>query len=554
MKVPQTSRTDQGEKYELKMKEKLINKIQGYLQENKKDGLLIYETDHLEPYFNRIVGVPCSIETLLYIPAEEKPQCIVANMEIGAIRSTGLFEEENLVEYGKDKDVTSFKAATEKFLKDLKKKKVLINFSEEDPLVDQLPHAFFKEYLQNLNVKSSEELWQNIKLGGQEKKYSFTTSLEVRKARLTEFKNKISDGFSSGFLMINGTNKASSQTYACYLLGFLKNQKYAIAVKPKEEAAIVHEDEALKEGHPFDKILTYKNAKEFREVISEFFKDVKSVKYDDRMTEGNYRLAKKTLGDKLRDSEKNLVDELLSVKLPEEVKEIEKACRINDEVFDYLEGNLKAGMSEKEISKLIEKKELSYPEVLEPFFSSLVAAGENGANIHHLNSDYKVQKGDLLLVDMGVRLKTGMGSDTTCMYYFGDSIPERVRKYDEVMDKAMLAAIKKVEPGNPKMDADLAARAEITKHYPNFGHSLGHGVDVKCHGSSKAMMPTPTGFFEKGGVFSIEPGIYIKEEDVKKNPKKYPKIEGFRKEILIGVTKDGAKKISEIPKLRLIKR
>lgn len=528
----------------LKMKEKqdLIKKIQNYLKENKKDGLLIYDIDDLEPYSYEITGVPCSTDALLYIPAEEKPTCIVSNLEIGAIRSTGLFEEENITEC---KEPGSFKLAVEKTLKDLKEKKLLANFSEENPLVDQLPHSFFEEYLQNLNIASSENLWKSIGLEVKGKEYLLTTRLEIKKARVKEFKRKLQ--LNHGFVIVNGVDKAASQTYACYLSGFLKNQKYAVAIKPEHAVAIVHEDETLKE-HPFDKILTYKNIEEFQKIISEYFKDVESVGYDNEVTEGNYRLIKKILKDNLKDNLKNLTKELLSVKFPEEAKEIEKACKLNDEIFDYLEKELKAGMSEKEISDLIKEKALSYPEVLELFFPSLVAAGPNGANIHHLASDYRIKKGDLLLVDIGLRLKTGMGSDTTCMYYFGNSIPERVKKYDKVMDKAIISAVEKIGLGKPKIDVDLAARTVITKHYPEFKHCTGHGLDIKCHGSSEGIRPIPTGFFEQGGVFSIEPGIYIKEKS-----KKYSKVEGFRKEILIYVTKDGVKKLSEIPKLRLIR-
>lgn len=530
----------------LKMKERLdlIKRIQKHLKENKKDGLLIYEENHSEPYFIEIVGAPCSNSLLFYIPAEEKPKCLVTNLEINAIKSTGLFEEKDLIEY----TTISFSLAAKDFLKGLKGKNILVNFSEKDPLVDQLAHSFVKNYLQEVNMETSENLWKNMSIERKGKEYLFSTSLKTRKSRIKELKNKMQKD--CGFLMINGIGKASSQTYACYLTGFLKNQKYAIAVKPEEAVAIVHKDEFLNKN-PFDKVLRYKNVEELQKIISECFKDVKEVSYDDDMTEGNYRLAKKTLDTKLKESTKNLVHELLAVKLPEEVKEMEKACKINDKIFSYLEKKLKAGMSEKEISKLIEDKALSCPEALELSFPSLISAGKNGADIHHATSDYKIQEGDLLLVDIGIRLKTGMGSDTTCMYYFGKSIPERIRKYDKVMDKAIRAAVKKIGPGRYKLDVDRTTRKEITKYYPNYEHGTGHGVDTKCHGSSNAINTSPQGFFGTGEVFTIEPGVYITEKDVSKE---HPYIEGFRKEIMVLVTKDGVKNISKIPKLRLIKR
>lgn len=530
---------------ELKMKERLdlINKIQTYLKENDKDGLLIFEEDHLEPYFDKLTGVPCSIPALLYISKEEKPRCLVSNLEINAIKATGLFEEKDVTEHGHGK---AFKTAAKEFIGYLKGKKILANFAEKNPAVDQLSHDNFQEYLQEQSVESSEYLWKSIDLKLEGKEYNFTPSLKIRKERVKELKSKILKG--QGFLLINGTGKKDSQTYACYLMGFLKKQKYAIAVKNGKAVAIVHKDESLKE-HPFDKVLTYQNMEEFQNIISDYYKDINDVYFDKGLSEGNYRLIKNTLSDKLKFTLKDLVQELLSVKIPGEVKEIEKACKINDAIFDYLEKELKAGMSEEEVSELIKKKALSYSETMELSFPSLVAAGESGANIHHYTSDYKIQKGDLLLIDIGVRLKTGMGSDTTCMFYFGESPPARIKKYDKVVDKAINAVVKKIKPGKFKLDADIAARKEITKHHPNFLHGTGHSLDLKCHGSGEGMRAQPTGTFEEGGVFSVEPGIYITKENVSE---KYPKVEGFRKEILIWVTKNGVKRLSKIPKLRLI--
>ena len=424
----------------MKEKPNFIKKIKKYLKENKKDGLLIYEEDHSEPYFYELTKAHCSIQSLLYIPAEEKPKCLVSNMEINAIKSTGLFEEENVIES------KLFQATAKDFLKDLEGKKILANFSEKNPSTDQLPHSFFKEYLQNLSVESSEKLWKNIGLKIKIKENIFTTHQDVKKTRVEELKQRVPQNM--GLIMVNGIGKAALETYACYLTGFSKSHKYAIAMKNGESVSIVHESENLHE-HPFDKVITYKNIKEFQKIISDYFKDIKQVYCDESMTEGNHRLLNKTLEGKLLNGTK-FVKVALAIKLPREIREIERSCKINDEIFDYLEKTLKPGVSEKKIKELIEKKALTYPEVLELFFPSLVAAGENGANIHHLTSDYKIWQGDLLLIDLGVKLKTGMGSDTTCMYYFGNYIPKRIKKYDEVMDKAITSAFTEIRPGRSK--------------------------------------------------------------------------------------------------------
>jgi len=529
----------------MKERQDLIKKIQDYLKENNKDGLLIHEVEAVEPYFNILTDLTCSAPVLLYIPAEEKPKCVVSNLEIDAMKSTGLFEEQDVTEYS-----LAFPPAAKKFIGSLEGKKLLMNFSEGNAAVDQVPHGFFKAYLDKVDVESAEKLWDTLDVKPEIREYVFDSSLKARKKRVKQVKSKFPKSFKRGYLMVNGIGKKASQTFASYLSGFSKKHKYAVAIKSGKVAAVVHKSEKLRR-HPFDKVYKYKTVEDFKKILSKFFKDAKEVYCDPEMNEGTYRVVNNTLEDKIANTPMDLIGEVFSSKLPEELKEIEKACKINAEIFDYLESVLKKGMTEQQVAKLVEEKAFSYPEVIELSFPTLVAAGENGAKIHHHASDYMIKEDDLLLVDMGIRLKSGFCSDTTCMFYFGDKIPRRVKKYNKVMDKAIKAAVKKIGPGMSRMDVDLATRAIIDKHYPTHIHGSGHPIGIKVHGVGHPIQAKPTGRLGIGDPSSIEPGIYIKPEDLST---KYTRVEGFRKEILVVVTKNGVKLLSEIPKLRLITR
>ncbi|MBU4502746.1 MAG: M24 family metallopeptidase [Nanoarchaeota archaeon] len=525
----------------------LIKKIQTYLKENNKDGLLIHEVDSVEPYFEMLVGGDSSVPAILYIPAEEKPTCLISDLEYDGVISAGVLEKESVIKYEQ-----TFLLEAKKLIDPLKGKTILINYSESDAPIDQMSHSFVNDYLEGVNIESSEKLWNKLGVKPEVKEYIFNTKKKVKKQRVKELKSKFRKSFNKGYLMINGVGIKASQTLTSYLVGFSKNNKYAIAIKPGKAVAIVHKSERLR-GHPFDKIYKYNDSSEFKKIISDFFQDVDIVHFDKEMTEGNYQVLKNTLEDKLATTEIDLIRETFSARIPDEIKEIEKGCKINTEIFEYLETILKKGISEKEIVELVERRALGYSEVLELSFNPLIAAGSNGVKVHHFSeqSDYKIQEDDLLLVDIGVRLKSGMCSDTTCMFYFGEKVPRRIKKYDKIMDKSIKAALKNIGPGKSKMDADSAARNIIEKHYPKtYLHVTGHSIDIQVHGIGRAITVIPTGFFGVGQTFSLEPGIYIRAENLSK---KFPKVEGFRKEILISITEDGVKQLSEIPKLRIIK-
>lgn len=195
------------------------------------------------------------------------------------------------------------------------------------------------------------------------------------------------------------------------------------------------------------------------------------------------------------------------------IKYIRKACRIGDETFEYILKELKLGISEKEVSKLI--KTFIKNKKASMSFKPIVAFGKNSATPHHKATNKKLTKNTIVLLDLGVKYKNYC-SDMTRTVYFGKA----TKKFKNIYKVVLNAQTKAVEyiknqPSKQKgklvaKEIDNAARDYIiSQGYPSIPHSLGHGIGKKVH-EPPHISPRSRGRLEKGIVFSIEPGIYLK--------------------------------------------
>ena len=168
-------------------------------------------------------------------------------------------------------------------------------------------------------------------------------------------------------------------------------------------------------------------------------------------------------------------------------------------------------------------------------FDTMVLSGPKTASPHGKPGDRQIQKGDLVLFDLGVIYK-GYCSDITRTVAFGEPSDKQKEVYETVR-KAEQAAVDAVRPGIKAMDLDKIARDIITGagYGEFFTHRLGHGLGISVH-----EFPSLTGNNEmalmEGMVFTIEPGIYD------------PNITGVRIEDDVVVTKDGVEVLTKYPK------
>ncbi len=142
-------------------------------------------------------------------------------------------------------------------------------------------------------------------------------------------------------------------------------------------------------------------------------------------------------------------------------------------------------------------------------FETIVAGGAWGAMPHAYPRDRKLQAGEAVVIDMGVRLD-GYCSDLTRTLFLGEPDDQFRRVYDIVLG-AQLAAVELIEAGMTGEQAHLLAHRVIAEagYGEEFGHGLGHGVGLEVHEAPRLGRGSAD-VLADGMVMTIEPGIYVK--------------------------------------------
>ena len=203
------------------------------------------------------------------------------------------------------------------------------------------------------------------------------------------------------------------------------------------------------------------------------------------------------------------LDKLRSVKTAEEIALIGQAAQIADKSFAEATSDFKGGISEKELAWRIEMAIHHYGGE-GPSFPTIVASGANAALPHHQPSDKLIEHNEPIVIDMGVRFQ-GYCSDMTRTLYIGSQDVQFRTIYDTVL-AAQQTAIATVSKGMTGSQADSLARSVIDKasYGDYFGHSLGHGIGILVH-EYPTLSPSSDNILEDNMIFTIEPGIYIKD-------------------------------------------
>ncbi|WP_110927212.1 M24 family metallopeptidase [Bacillus massiliglaciei] len=226
--------------------------------------------------------------------------------------------------------------------------------------------------------------------------------------------------------------------------------------------------------------------------------------------------------------------ELRMIKTESEMTKIREACRLADFAIETGVSEISEGKTEMEILAAIEY-EMKKAGVSQMSFSTMVLTGKNGASPHGNPGQTKVQRGDLVLFDLGVVFE-GYCSDITRTVAFGDISDQQAEIYETVR-LAQEAALAASIPGALCSEVDLAARSLIrSKGYGDFfPHRLGHGLGISVH-EYPSLTETSQLSLKPGMVFTIEPGIYV------------PDIAGVRIEDDVYVTADGHETLTKYPK------
>jgi Xaa-Pro aminopeptidase len=213
----------------------------------------------------------------------------------------------------------------------------------------------------------------------------------------------------------------------------------------------------------------------------------------------------------LSGAEQTLASEVLADlrmrKAPEEVDALRRAGQAIDRVHRRMADFLVPGRTEREAGRDVAAAILAEGHRSVDFV--IVASGPNGASPHHEVGDRVLERGDVVVVDIGGTTPEGYCSDCTRVYTLGEP-PEEFRRYYAVLHEAQLAACAHARPGVSAESVDAAARSVIAAagYGDSFVHRTGHGIGVETHEEPYIVEGNAT-VLEPGMAFSIEPGIYL---------------------------------------------
>ena len=202
-----------------------------------------------------------------------------------------------------------------------------------------------------------------------------------------------------------------------------------------------------------------------------------------------------------------IVEQLRSIKEPEELGFIRKAVELADAAFEQVKVIIRPGMTEKETAWEIEKFLRQAGSEGIPF-EIIVASGPNSALPHARPTEKILCSGEPVLIDMGARIN-GYCSDFSCTLFLGKA-DKTFREIYNIVLKAQATAIEEIESGMDASQADRLARSVIEQagYGDAFGHGLGHGVGLAVH-ELPTLGPGSSDSLADGMVFTIEPGIYL---------------------------------------------
>jgi len=198
-------------------------------------------------------------------------------------------------------------------------------------------------------------------------------------------------------------------------------------------------------------------------------------------------------------------------------------------------------------------------------YDTIAAAGDHACTLHWIRNDGRVEPGRLVLVDAGVEVESLYTADVTrTLPVDGVFTAVQRRVYEAVLDAAD-AAFAVVRPGVRFRDVHEAAMAVIAARLEEWGllpvpateslgkdgqfhrrwmvHGTSHHLGIDVHDCAQARREMYLdGVLEPGMVFTIEPGLYFKADDLAVPPE-YRGI-GVRIEDDVLVTADGVENLS----------
>lgn len=238
-----------------------------------------------------------------------------------------------------------------------------------------------------------------------------------------------------------------------------------------------------------------------------------------------------------------ILKDLRAIKTKEEVQVIQKAIDITEVAFRRLLKFIQPGVYEHEIEAEIYHSFLSQ-RATGPAYHSILASGDNARTLHYVSNNNQCKDGELILMDFGAAYG-GYNADLTRTVPVNGKFTKRqkdvynaclhLHDYAKSILKSGITILKYTDKVGEEatkqfLKIGLLSKSDIknedadNRAYRKYlYHGISHHLGIDVHD-----LGTRTAPIQAGMVFTVEPGIYIKEEQM-----------GVRIENNIWITKTG---------------
>jgi Xaa-Pro aminopeptidase len=240
-----------------------------------------------------------------------------------------------------------------------------------------------------------------------------------------------------------------------------------------------------------------------------------------------------------------ILKDLRAIKTPLEVEVMQRAIDITDNTFRHLLGFIKPGVTEYEIEAEIYHQFLKQ-RATGPAYGSIIASGDSARILHYVSNNKPCNEGEMLLMDFGAEYGNYCADLTRTVPVSGKFTRRQKTVYNACLHLHQYAA-SILKPGISILDYTEKVGDEATVVFQKIGllkksdiknedkdnrayrkylyHGISHHLGIDVHD-----LGTRTEPIKAGMVFTIEPGIYIEEEQM-----------GVRIENNFWITKNGNK-------------
>jgi methionyl aminopeptidase len=204
-----------------------------------------------------------------------------------------------------------------------------------------------------------------------------------------------------------------------------------------------------------------------------------------------------------------------------EISLMREAGKVVAACHDALSRFIRPGVSTLEIDRFVEEFIRSHK--MEPAqkgykgYPFAACTSVNDVICHGFPSEYRLQEGDIITVDM-VAVYKGLHADSAWSYAVGE-ISETARKLMEVTHRALFVGIEQAVIGNHISDIGHAIQTYVeAQGFSVVRDFIGHGIGRRMHESPEVLHYGPPHRgpkIKRGMTFTIEPMVNVGTYEVK---------------------------------------